>query len=204
MAKGNQLSQELGIECEQALYSEWGNFYAPIRCYPCALFDKNGFIVVNSPDDFEELGIRVGRRTNVPNQISSAPTYQLISAWRVQTAEEIVQEDEQRYLEGSVVSIRVNRYERDRSARSKCIAHYGPVCQACGIKLSNVYGSVAENFIHVHHVKAISSVGREYELDPIDDLKPLCPNCHAISHLRKEPYSIEEIQGLMEKAKERA
>jgi HNH endonuclease len=197
MAKGLALSQELGIECNQALYSEWGNFYAPIKDYPCVLFDKLGFIVINSPDELDSLGVYLGKRTNVPSLISSVSTYQLISAWRVKLAEEVAQDEIDIHLEGAIVSINVNRYERDRSARTKCIAHYGCVCQACGVKLSMIYGSVAEEFIHIHHTTKISSVGTEYQLDPIRDLRPLCPNCHAIVHLRKHPYSIEEIQEMM-------
>ena len=49
----------------------------------------------------------------------------------------------------------------------------------------------AKNFIHVHHVTPISKVGREYKIDPIKDLIPLCPNCHAMIH---KDISLEEIQ----------
>jgi HNH endonuclease len=201
MSKGRELARELGIECKQALYSEWGNFYAPLKDYPCIFFDKSGFIVIESPDELDGQGIKIGKRTNVPNSISSAPKYQSISAWRVKLAEEIIQDDENIHLEGAVTTIKVNRYERDRNARNKCIKHYGCVCQACGIKLSTIYGLVAEDFIHVHHITKISSIREEYHLDPIRDLRPLCPNCHAIAHLRKDPYNIEEIQEMIMKRK---
>lgn len=201
MSKGQELAKELGINCKQALYSAWGNFYAQITDYPCVLFDKSGFLLVNSANDLEIFEIKIGKRTNVPNLISSVPSYQLISAWRVKLAEEVSEEDVGGYIEGAAVKITVNRYERDRQARSKCIAHYGYECQACGIKLSQVYGSVAEQLIHVHHVTPISSVGTAYELDPIQDLRPLCPNCHAVAHLRKVPYSIEELQRMLSEHK---
>jgi hypothetical protein len=197
MSKGRELARELGIEFKQALYSEWGNFYAPIKDYPCIFFDKSGFIIIESPDELDGQGIKVGKRTNVPNTISSASKYQLTSAWRVKLAEEITQDDEHIYLEGAVTTIKVNRYERDRIARSKCIKHYGCVCQVCKTKLSTIYGLVAEDFIHVHHIKKISSTGGKYHLDPIRDLRPLCPNCHAIAHLRQDPYTIEEIQEMI-------
>jgi predicted HNH restriction endonuclease len=201
MSKGRELSKELGISCKQALFSEWGNFYAPIKAYPCVLFDKAGFIVINSPEEIESLGIKIGKRTNVQALISSLPTYQLISAWKVKLAEEVIKGDSHTYYEGALVSINVNRYERDQVARNKCLRHYGFVCQACGLELSTVYGAVAEEFIHVHHLTKISSIGREYQLDPISDLKPLCPNCHAIAHLRNDPYSIVEIQEMISKCR---
>ncbi len=49
-------------------------------------------------------------------------------------------------------------------------------------------------FIHVHHLKPQSSRGGEYEIDPVLDLVPVCPNCHAVMHRRREtPYSLEEV-----------
>lgn len=75
------------------------------------------------------------------------------------------------------------------------------MCQACETKLSTIYGLVAEDFIHVHHIRKISSIGEEYYLDPIRDLRPLCPNCHAIAHLREDAYTIEEIQEMLMKQK---
>lgn len=204
MGKGRDLSKELGIDCNQALYSDWGNYYAPIKQYPCVLFDKVGFLVINSPNELDGFGIKLGKRVNVPKRISSVADYQLISAWRVQLAEEVSQEEKQAHFEGAVSTITVNRYERDRKARSKCIAHHGCVCKACGAKLSAIYGLAAEDFIHVHHTTIISSIGKEYQLDPIRDLVPLCPNCHAVAHLRKEPYSIEELQDMLTKQRETA
>ena len=146
-------------------------------------------------------GIRIDKRNSVPNLISSDPKYQSVPELRVKLAEKIIPDDEHIHLEGSVTTIKVNRYERDRNARSQCIKHYGCICQACGIKLSTIYGLVAENFIHVHHIKKISSTEGEYHLDSIRDLRPLCPNCHAIAHLRKNPYTMEEIQEMIMKNK---
>ncbi len=93
MSKGRDLSKELGINCKQALYSNWGNFYAPINAYPCVLFDKAGFLIINSPEELDNFGIKVGKRTNVPNLISALTEYQLISAWRIKLAGEISQTD---------------------------------------------------------------------------------------------------------------
>ena len=127
-------------------------------------------------------------------------TYQLNAAWRVSLPEELRQDIRRtEHFEGAAATVMVNRYEyeRDRAARSKCIAHYGCTCNACGINLVSVYGAAADGFIYVYHLKPISSVKAEYELDPICDLRPLCPNCHAIAHLRREPYSIEEIESMM-------
>lgn len=198
MSKGTDLAKEFGIECKQALYSSWGNFYAAITDFPCVLFDAGGFVIVASKTDLETFGIKVTKRTNVPHRIASLPTYQLLSAWRISLPEELPQgATREKHIEGAAVTVTVNRYERDRTARTRCIAHYGCACHACGVKLTDVYGAAAEGLIHVHHVTPISSIKSEYELDPVRDLRPLCPNCHAVAHLRREPYSIEEIQKML-------
>ncbi|CAK0742652.1 hypothetical protein CCP4SC76_1220010 [Gammaproteobacteria bacterium] len=159
MNKGADLCRELGIECKQALYSSWGNFYAEITDFPCALFDKDGFVIINSKDELETYGIKVTKRTNVPHLISTLSVYQLISAWRARLPEELAQDDiAGEHIEGAILSVTVNRYERDRTARNKCIAHYGCKCYACGIKLSDVYGAIADGFIHVHHITPIASI----------------------------------------------
>ena len=101
------------------------------------------------------------------------------------------------YYEGSVKKIFVNRYERDPRARKECIDHYGVDCFICGFSFSAVYGDIADDFIHVHHLKPLSEIGADYKVNPIDDLRPLCPNCHAVVHRRTPPYSPEELRLLL-------
>jgi hypothetical protein len=99
------------------------------------------------------------------------------------------------YREGAVVQITVNAYERSWRARQACIAHWGCACVACGLDFGARYGEAAAGYIHVHHLRPLASIGAEYVLDPIADLVPVCPNCHAVMHLRREdPYSVAEIR----------
>ena len=100
--------------------------------------------------------------------------------------------------EGAVKSVKVNKYERNPSARKKCIAHHGAVCAVCRIDFGTQYGGVASGYIHVHHVVPISSIKKTYLLDPIKDLVPVCPNCHAVIHHGvKTPRTITEVRSLM-------
>ncbi len=95
----------------------------------------------------------------------------------------------------------VNAYERNAAARKKCIDTFGPVCVVCGFDFGAEYGRVGRGFIHVHHIVPLHSVGKEYVVDPLNDLRPVCPNCHAIIHKRNPPYSIEEVQEMMDSQK---
>jgi predicted HNH restriction endonuclease len=40
----------------------------------------------------------------------------------------------------------------------------------------------------------LSEIGGEYIVDPVADLRPVCPNCHAVLHRRIPAYSIEEVR----------
>lgn len=101
-------------------------------------------------------------------------------------------------FEGAVKKIYVNAHERNSAARMMCIQHYGFKCTVCGVTLSDVYGEIAQGFIHVHHLRQLSEIDNEYQVNPIEDLRPVCPTCHAIIHLEKIPYSIESVQKLIE------
>ncbi len=89
-------------------------------------------------------------------------------------------------------------YERNPEARRRCIERYGAVCCVCGFDSERVYG--VGRVIHVHHLRPLSEMGREYVVDPIQDLRPVCPNCHAIIHLGGRCRSIEEVRGMLERA----
>ena len=104
------------------------------------------------------------------------------------------------YSEGCVQQIFVNRYERDPLARAACIARFGTVCTVCGHDLVSRYGEAIAGFIHIHHLKPLASVEMSYQVDPERDLRPVCPNCHAVIHRREPPYSIKEVQEFMRDA----
>jgi predicted HNH restriction endonuclease len=91
----------------------------------------------------------------------------------------------------------VTVYERNPLARQQCIAHYGCTCFTCGFSFGEVYGEIADGYIHVHHLKAVARRGGEYVIDPIRDLRPICPNCHAVAHLRNPPLSIAELKRML-------
>lgn len=112
--------------------------------------------------------------------------------------EEVIELD--RVKEGAKKSISVNVYERDPSARRKCLNHWGTRCVICSFDFENVYGEIGRGFIHVHHLKPMAEIGGEYELDPVYDLRPVCPNCHAMLHRKRPALSISQLKELMEQS----
>lgn len=105
--------------------------------------------------------------------------------------------NDERYTEGSLTKITVNKYERNLKARKECLKHYGYTCRICDVNLENVYGELGKEFIHVHHKVELHEIKKEYKINPIEDLIPVCPNCHGILHRRNPAYSIEEIRNLL-------
>jgi hypothetical protein len=105
------------------------------------------------------------------------------------------------YYEGAVRRVSVNAYERDSNARQKCIEHYGLNCSVCSFNFEDAFGKLGEGFIHVHHLYPISKIGEAYKVDPINDLCPVCPNCHAMLHRRSPPLSPDELKRLLKNAK---
>jgi hypothetical protein len=106
-----------------------------------------------------------------------------------------------RLTEGAVKRALVNKYERNSVARRECIRKYGDSCFVCGFSFGRVYGAVAEGFIHVHHHLAeVAGRGGEHEVDPIRDLRPICPNCHAVAHLQTPPISISKLKTMRKRS----
>jgi predicted HNH restriction endonuclease len=107
------------------------------------------------------------------------------------------------FQEGSVRQITVNAYERSDDAREKCILHYGCRCWVCGLILAEIYGEAAQGLIHVHHLRELASIKAKYFVDPIEDLRPVCPNCHSVIHNRRPAFTIEEVKQMIAKEEKR-
>ena len=93
-------------------------------------------------------------------------------------------DEEINFIEGSCVEVKVNRYERDLTARSECIKIHLATCKVCDFNFYEKYGDIGKGFIHVHHIIPISQIGSSYKINPKNDLIPVCPNCHAMLHTR--------------------
>lgn len=108
-------------------------------------------------------------------------------------------------IEGAMKKIRVNLFERDPKLRELCVKHWGCKCSVCGFDFSANYGEIGLGFIHVHHLVPLSAVRGAHRVDPIEDLIPVCPNCHAMLHHPKGPDSppptVEELKVFMANAR---
>jgi hypothetical protein len=105
-----------------------------------------------------------------------------------------------RLYEGAVRQVLINAYERNPEARRCCIEHYGARCFICNFDFGKTYGKQGQGYIHVHHLRNLSEIGEAYEVNPITDLRPVCPNCHAMIHRQVPAYSIDDIKTMLRRA----
>lgn len=99
--------------------------------------------------------------------------------------------------EGAVIAAQATRYERNGAARAACVAHYGVQCACCDLLFEQRYGPDAAGLIHVHHLRAVSSRAERYRVDPVRDLRPVCPNCHAVIHSKRPPLAIADVRKMI-------
>lgn len=124
-----------------------------------------------------------------------------------QTLEEVIvndidsekAEDDSYYKDGAIKQYYGKRYERNPVNRKKAIEIHGLSCVVCGFNFEEIYGERGKDFIEVHHVKPLSSIGEEVAIDPKEDLVPVCSNCHRMIHRRKdEVLSVEGLKALLD------
>lgn len=101
------------------------------------------------------------------------------------------------YMEGTPYQVTLTKYERNPFARKACIAHYGLSCSVCDFNFEKAFGKLGQNFIHVHHLTQVAIISNKHLVDPVKDLRPICPNCHAMIHRKKEAISIEALKTLL-------
>ena len=90
-----------------------------------------------------------------------------------------LQED---FVEGKQETVTTTKYERNPQARAACLAYHGYACKICGMSFEETYGPEFKDIIEVHHIVPLHQIGESYVVDPINDLIPVCPNCHTAIH----------------------
>lgn len=168
------------------------------------LVEKEGYRLMTFPMEYSEEregddGTGPGRIGGFTPVLTEKKLSRIGNVWYAGTADADTPLAEEipsvgRYAEGLKFQVTINAYERSAKARAACIAHHGLPCAVCGFNFAEVFGSLGEGFIHVHHITPIGSVGDEYEIDPVEDLIPVCPNCHAMIHRTEPPLTIDQLK----------
>ncbi|MEW6508282.1 MAG: HNH endonuclease [Bacteroidota bacterium] len=111
--------------------------------------------------------------------------------------EELPTEHFSQLSEGIKRTVTVNSYERNPQAREICVNQWGLKCSVSDFDFEERYAQLGRGFIHVHHLVPISKIGKSYQVDPVNDLRPVCPNCHAMIHRGSDAFTIEELKEII-------
>ncbi|QNF31064.1 HNH endonuclease [Metabacillus sp. KUDC1714] len=124
-----------------------------------------------------------------------------IASFNEQIKEDIdseLAEEDQYDKEGAVKEYFGKRYERSIENRRKAIELHGFSCVVCDFNFEETYGERGKDFIEVHHVKPLSTIKGEVEVNPVTDLVPVCSNCHRMIHRKKDQVlTIDELKGIL-------
>ena len=161
-----------------------------------SLLDAHSFLwILGRLDELKEESTLIGSSIQRSDKIT--PTDQDTSASTSNNFGPIVPALTDELYEGTIKKIASNVVERNPAARAQCISHYGTKCAVCGFDFELVYGEVGKGYIHVHHLNPLAKANGARHVNPVEDLIPVCANCHAMLHRRKEPYTVAELKSMM-------
>lgn len=198
---GKNLARKWGLQVKHALYRESGDWYHQLKDFPGALLDVDGYVEFETEEAFRSCPhLQIRQDVSVREGIKKIPGYVRIMMKGKKQPDTLLQrttyESAMGAQEGAVLEVTLNRYERDPEARQACLKHYGLACAVCEMTFGDVYGDIGRDFIHVHHLDQLA-MGGERKTDPIEHLRPVCPNCHAMLHKRTPPVSIPELRKML-------
>ena len=112
------------------------------------------------------------------------------------TARDARQPAERELTEGERKHTEFERLHRNPALRQACINKYGYQCQCCGMNFAEMYGDeLGARFIEVHHLKMLSTYDESRPADYMENLVPLCANCHAmIHHIEGSEHPLRDLR----------
>jgi 5-methylcytosine-specific restriction enzyme A len=174
---GKQLNILLNLEARHALYREDGCWYHHLTDFPGVLFDKDGYLIVNSQEDYlNNKSLQHRQDLHIVGGISLISGYMKFS-----------REDRKK------IFLNINEFaneetlrkmrEIDLIVRNNSLVRilkdiYRNTCQICETSLQ-----IAENkyYSEVHHIKPLGSPHNGP--DKLDNMICICPNCHVLLDL---------------------
>lgn len=100
------------------------------------------------------------------------------------------------FREGRRILYTLSRSERSPKLRKACIEKHGTRCTVCNFDFEKRYGAIGKGFIHIHHLKPMASAKVSRDVS-VDELVPVCANCHAMLHQRTPPFTPDELIRMM-------
>lgn len=191
-----QLARLWKLNVRHALYRKTGDWYHQLERFPGALLDAEGYVIFETREAFHACSrLRIKQDVSVlEGGIKLIPGYTRVSD-RADVIDPRSSSEKSLVLEGARTDVVQSQLERDLAARAACLRFYGYACIVCGLDFAKRYGPIGKCFIHVHHLKPLAM--GERLVDPVVDLRPMCPNCHAMAHRVNPPLPVESLKSLL-------
>lgn len=184
---GKLLNKLLNLGAKHSLYREDGGWYHHLKLFPGVLFDRNGYVLFKSYEEYlNHPNLRHRKDLNVIPGISTLPEYILFNDEQKRK----FTFDKKEIDEESIRVLReVNMILRNNTLIRKIKYKYKDTCQVCGIRLGirkNVYYS------EVHHIKPLGNPHKGP--DKTANMICVCPNCHIQLDMGSIPINIKTFK----------
>ena len=110
----------------------------------------------------------------------------------VLSQERVEQVDEQ-----AISASDVSETDYKEKLKKECLEYYGAICDLCGFDFGYTYGEAYESCIDVHNHKQVEGEEILETTHPIEDLIPVCHNCHHVIHRTIPPISVEDMRKMV-------
>ena len=175
------------------------------KCSKCEFLVNQNLADISSPAIWEEKwnSFRIRATQIIEDVLDDTSETNLMQEWArlfvglILALLKIDRIEELGVAEGKVTQVLQNKYERNPVNRELCLSANGYKCKICGFDFEKTYGSIGHEFIHVHHLEMVSAHGGEYYLDPVNDMIPVCPNCHAMLHRENPPIKPDRLREII-------
>lgn len=105
-------------------------------------------------------------------------------------------EGETIFREGRRILYTLSRSERNPKLRRACIERFGTRCTVCDFDFEECYGVIGKGFIHIHHLTPVANTAEMHDVS-VNEMVPVCANCHAMLHQRTPPFTPKELTEMM-------
>ena len=175
------------------------------RCSKFEFFVNQNLADISTPGVWEEKwnSFRIRATQIIEDSLNDTDEINLMREWArlfvglILALLKIEQIGQLGVTEGKMSQVLQNKYERNPVNRELCLSANGFKCKICEFDFENVYGKIGHEFIHVHHIEMVSAHGGEYYLDPVNDMIPVCPNCHAMLHRENPPIKPDKLREII-------
>ena len=100
-------------------------------------------------------------------------------------------------LEGDTIVRKTISRKRSQKLRKEALLRHGTSCKACEMSFPDRYIGLKIECIELHHINPISKGVR---CSSIEDLIPLCPNCHRVAHTTIPPMPLKTLRNKITKS----